>query len=372
MWIVLFFIFILVGKSSSLLGATHPGDEFDFSKGRPPAEQLETVARITLAENTESTAHYKGMNLFIETRDKITKRYLWFADVKFQPDNKSPSTLGGTFSCYESRVKVNYYTASQYFEGKHVISKASPPVSFHYCKRDTYDLSTGQYKNYYKYLLARSILEFTLKKEKVLELTDLYDVINGEGMKITINSWFAASSKELPKYSTLGYAHRQKAWNCAVFSSALLQELGVNLCEHSDVIRKFIRFEYGDLKESTFFGSIIGGGIGFTLGGPLGFAAGIAGGGVMFFGGKAGTDSFFHRAYPWIILDEIINNHAVLNIRPKFVIPASGHAINNSDAIYVTRRSLIEDSPNKYEKWYDLFLGQKATLNNHVVIYSCL
>jgi hypothetical protein len=364
----MYLLFVILCNALVLCAAQNPGDPYDCTNGRPA--NVETLARLSLTDQTESQGKYRGLDVFLETRDTVTKRYTWFGTVTFYPIN-----VPQVSSYAESNVKINYFVSRGYFADDHAIASPRLPIRVFSRSRfedDPDERAGAAPKDNYKYFLERSILEFTLPN--ILEVSDIYRLI--EGMKIKHEGWFS-SSTALPRYSLTGYAHRAKVWNCAVFSAKFLQTLGVDLRSTSDVLRDFMEFEYGYLKGITGIGAVVGGVVGcavgfvggFGIGAGPGAAGGVAIGATLFGGGKAVHSVVYEKAYPWVILEEIIKNHARLNVRPRFVTSVNPHVANRLDALFSKRYSLIENSPDKYMEWYGFFFGASAPLGGYVVHY---
>jgi len=363
--IFILFLFFVSSMNCSSLDHDGQGVPFDCKNGAPHAEQCETVVRCALTDGTLNMANYRGMDLFVETRHKETKRYLWFADVKFHSSDKG--FFKQAFMHTASEVTIKYSSAPGLFQVPPSVEQ--PPLRLFHVDQISRNINAGLNKDIYKYFIDRSIIEFKLNE--VMSLEELYKHV--EEMK--------DPEMKFPKYTTAGYSHNTKAWNCAVFSAALLQKLGINLCASSEVLRNFIGSEYGDLKWSTGIGAVIGacvavgavmifppaaGAVGAAvMMGPA--AAGGLGGIVLADGGKAAYDIVYDRAYPWVILNEVIVNHHRLNVKPSFVIPIEH---TKKDDISRIRRSIIENDPDKYDKWYDHFMKEDSSFGTFIVRYN--
>ena len=238
-------------------------------------KNLETVSRLTLSHSSDCAG--EGIGIMIETRDKSTKKCAWAGSVTFMPKTKDAFN---TIMTREGVAQINLITHPQYFNQERSYGKQSD-ITFNelYSKRPPIrvfkDPETHGNNNetsiYKEWIYENSIFEWTLNK--VYTINDLKNLIR----TFQIGNYF-------PKYSLYGYDSLGECLNCVTFSAILLEKMGVEISNHSNLIKSYIDSytKQNLLSEGTRLSVglatiMSGAALGSPLG-PPGIALGVIGG----------------------------------------------------------------------------------------------
>lgn len=343
---------------------------------------VEAVARIMLADDPYNLlgAKYKGTTLNIEVRSRDEKKLLWTSTVLFRPSGGGAVNLN-TLDLVNAKIELRLCTRDDYFGPNHAYNYGTRVeegketrqeghrfpgnidnqflISHEDIEKDRIErgeiIATA---NFHKSAFKTALFEFALPHAPTI--IDLVAAIE-RVRRLPNNVLIQYTGSGYTSYTAQGI-RGSKAYNCATFAMALLQDLGIPLCDHGSYLKQYINHEahVNKTRAGTLLGGIIGGVAvyGGLISGPVGWGV-LAGGVVLGFW----ADNKMSAAYPHHIYNELFKIRAQLPMQLVLLEGHRGETTNppyGGDNHYTTMKN-YESMDVLYPQFYQLMQGT-ATL----------
>jgi len=256
---------------------------------------LETIVRLRWVEGHKPKDDYEGMDLMFETRDLTTKNPVWAGTVAFQPTGDRSYVLA-----QDSQVILQYTTIRGYEEEERHYGSSIDKKGFK---------GSSEHSSFRTHYNPRS---FSVEAETGGEATEVVCYSHKEWMKKAVFEWSLPRpytidglisdvdslkiDNAFPRWLAYGYSPDGKCLNCATFSMALLDKIGIGVMSsplikgyldtYKSWTRRWATMLFGRRFTSTVIGAAGGARVGASFGHPVAIVGGAIVGGIL--GGGAG------------------------------------------------------------------------------------